>query len=79
MTSLENMVISVAPEDDTKPVLNLNTDAPPAADIANKPSVNFGGGIELLMNDLLINELFDLYDLLDQKYLLRVRATLSRV
>ena len=51
MTSLENMVISVAPEDDTKPVLNLNTDAPPAANIANKPSVNFGGGIELLMND----------------------------
>ena len=51
MTSLENMVISVAPEDDNKPVLNLKTDDPSAADIVNKPSVNFGGCIELLMND----------------------------
>ena len=34
--------------DDNEPIINLNT-----SDITSKPSVNFGGGIELLMNDKL--------------------------
>ena len=39
MTNLENMIIDLNPND--KSVIN----------ISDKPSVNFGGGIELLMND----------------------------
>ena len=39
MTNLESMVIDLNPDD--KSVIN----------IGDKPSVNFGGGIELLMND----------------------------
>ena len=49
MTSLENMVISVTPEEDTKSVINLETNQ--ITDIKERPSVNFGGGIELLMNE----------------------------
>ena len=33
---------------DNESIINLNT-----SDIKSKPSVNFGGGIELLMNDKL--------------------------
>lgn len=49
MASLENMVISIDPDDDTKSVINLNTDS--VDGLNDKPSVNFGSGIELLMND----------------------------
>uniref|UniRef100_A0A6C0AXZ3 Uncharacterized protein n=1 Tax=viral metagenome TaxID=1070528 RepID=A0A6C0AXZ3_9ZZZZ len=47
MNELEQVVIDINPND-TKSVVNLNNDN---ASINNKPSVNFGGGIELLMNE----------------------------
>ena len=47
MSTLENMVVNISPEEDTKPIMNLDS----SNSISNKPSVNFGGGIELLMND----------------------------
>ena len=47
MNELENMVIDITPND-TKSVVNLKIDDPI---INSKPSVNFGGGIELLMNE----------------------------
>ena len=49
MTSLENMVINVSPEEDQKSVVNLEMKK--VEDIKDRPSVNFGGGIELLMNE----------------------------
>ena len=45
MSGLENMVIDITPSD----TINLNMSSDPM--INNKPSVNFGGGIELLMNE----------------------------
>ena len=52
MSELENLVININSNDDDKAsVVNLNTGPPRDNLIADKPSVNFGGGIELLMND----------------------------
>ena len=47
MSDLDNLVIDIkSNDDDTQSVLNLNMDSN-----NDRPSVNFGGGIELLMND----------------------------
>lgn len=54
MTTLENMVINInAADDDTKSVINLDTSGRKQLDniINTQPSVNHGGGIELLMNE----------------------------
>ena len=51
MNKLEDIVIDVNPND-SKSVINLNSsDRNVDTGISNKPSVNFGGGIELLMNE----------------------------
>jgi hypothetical protein len=50
MTDLEQVVIDITPKD-TKTAVNLDTATPSSNMGMNKPSVNFGGGIELLMND----------------------------
>tara|TARA_A100001015_G_scaffold122362_1_gene135651 strand:+ start:168 stop:1625 length:1458 start_codon:yes stop_codon:yes gene_type:complete len=49
MNELEQVVIDINPND-TKSVVNLNSNNDNAS-ISNKPSINFGGGIELLMNE----------------------------
>ena len=49
MADLEPVVIDINPNDKNSAV-NLNTSELPT-DISSKPSVNFGGGIELLMNE----------------------------
>ena len=49
MDELEQVVIDIN-DNDTKSVVNLNSNNDNAS-INNKPSVNFGGGIELLMNE----------------------------
>ena len=56
MTTLESMVIDINPDEDLKPVINLETkeikDTKGIDKIINsKPSINHGGGIELLMNE----------------------------
>jgi hypothetical protein len=33
------------------PTINLNSSRPASSSFSSRPSVNFGGGIELLMND----------------------------
>ena len=48
MNGLEHMVIDINSAD-SKSVINLNNSEGPG--MSNKPSVNFGGGIELLMNE----------------------------
>jgi len=54
MTTLDSMVININPEEDNKSVINLEN-TPNTKNIQNiinsKPSVNHGGGIELLMNE----------------------------
>jgi len=45
MGELQNVVIDINVDDDKKSVIDLDTS------ITDKPSVNFGGGIELLMNE----------------------------
>jgi len=45
MGDLQNVVIDINVDDDRKSVIDLDTS------ITDKPSVNFGGGIELLMNE----------------------------
>jgi len=51
MTELEPVVIELNRED-TKTNINLNNSSTHAVPTFSKePSVNFGGGIELLMND----------------------------
>ena len=49
MADLEPVVIDINPNENSSAV-NLNTSELPI-DISSKPSVNFGGGIELLMNE----------------------------
>ena len=53
MTTLENMVININADEDTKSVINLDTNGKSQVDniINTKPSINHGGGIELLMNE----------------------------
>ena len=63
MTTLDSMVININPEDDNKQVIDLETSNVKAistspgpsnrydSTINSQPSVNHGGGIELLMND----------------------------
>ena len=51
MNEFENMVIDINPGD-SKSVININSsDRNTDHSIRNQPSVNFGGGIELLMNE----------------------------
>ena len=86
MNELENMVIDINPND-SKSGLKLNQDST----FAGKPSVNFGGGIELLMNEKkkgssaeiglgelsdLENELNDLSEDISKKSLENTRSNL---
>ena len=48
MSDLESLVIDINPSE-SKSVVNLNTNNDPGP--PSRPSMNFGGGIELLMND----------------------------
>ena len=91
MNELENMVIDINPGD-SKSVINLNSsDCNIDASIRGKPSVNFGGGIELLMNEKkkgssaeiglgelsdLENELNDLSEDINKKSLENTRSNL---
>ena len=48
--NIEPEVIDINTTMDDTPVISLN-DGPPSSSSEPKPSVNFGTGIELLMND----------------------------
>ena len=50
MSDLEQLVIDINSNDTQKSGINLNRSFGGDISIASKPSVNFGGGIELLMN-----------------------------
>tara|TARA_B100001093_G_scaffold488342_1_gene525462 strand:+ start:11906 stop:13402 length:1497 start_codon:yes stop_codon:yes gene_type:complete len=93
MNELESMVIDINPGD-TKSVINLNNSNNEVnLGISDKPSVNFGGGIELLMNEKkksssadiglgelsdLENELNDLTDNINKKSLENSRSNLFK-
>jgi hypothetical protein len=52
MEDITNDIINLNLE---TPVINLNDSAPSSSSFNSRPSVNFGGGIELLMNDKRLN------------------------